>query len=119
TTDGRPARGGPPIARPAGPVPVAPGPTGGIRGPGEPHHRERDAQRRGDPPRRRPADGPEVIFRPRFRETARHGTQLAPSFLVPVSLKEAAMSATLQANSELLVLRARTAADLMVPNPLS
>ena len=38
------------------PVPAPPRPARGVRGARRPHRRERDAQRRGDPPRRRAAD---------------------------------------------------------------
>ena len=42
------------------PVPAAARPPGGVRGARAPHRRERDAQRRGDPARRRAADASEV-----------------------------------------------------------
>lgn len=52
------ARGGPEVAGPAG---AAPGPSRRsrrVRCPGRAHRRESDAQRRGDPPRRRDPHGP-------------------------------------------------------------
>ena len=57
---GRPARSGPPVPGPAGAVSLAPGPARRVRRPRPPHRRERDAERRGDPPRRRPAHGSEI-----------------------------------------------------------
>ena len=50
------------VAGPAGAVSAAPGPAGGIRRAGPAHLRERDAERRGDPPGRRDPDGAEMIL---------------------------------------------------------
>ena len=55
--DGGPARAGARSARPIGALPAPPRPAHRVREPRRPCHREPDAQRRGDPPRRRPAHG--------------------------------------------------------------
>ena len=59
---------GAPVARPAGAVPVAARPAGRIRRAGAAHRRERDAERRGDPPGRRAAHG--AAIRQRRARTA-------------------------------------------------
>ena len=51
------ARGGAGVAGPAGAVPVAARPPGRVRRAGPARHRERDAERRGDPAGRRAAHG--------------------------------------------------------------
>ena len=56
------AGGGAPGARRADPVPAAARPARGVRAAGLPHRREHDAQRRGDPARRRDQDGAEVTL---------------------------------------------------------
>ena len=54
------------------PFPLAPGPPRRVRRPRPPHHRERDAERRGDPPRRRPAHGAEIVGPDPGRTTMRN-----------------------------------------------
>ena len=54
------ARGGARGARRRDPLPVAPRPARGVRAPGRADRRQPDAERRDDPPRRRPADAAEV-----------------------------------------------------------
>ena len=55
-----PARGGARGARRRHPLPLAPRPARRVRTAGRPDRRQPDAQRRDDPPRRRPADAAEV-----------------------------------------------------------
>ena len=60
----RAAAGGARRARRGDPVPVAAGRAARVRGAGRAHHRERDAERRDHPPRRRAADAA-TLNRPR------------------------------------------------------
>jgi NAD(P)-dependent dehydrogenase (short-subunit alcohol dehydrogenase family) len=58
---GRAAEGSAGLAGQAGAFPLAPRPPGGVRADGESHHRDRNAERGDDSPRRGDPHGPEII----------------------------------------------------------